>query len=115
MNNMKPTQEQIKEFWEWCGFKFYQPIENGAIDVVYPDDTVCLSPVKLAFPLLDLNNLFKYAVPKLTRYEMFIITGICHVHVNIGSTYEKGDNELPELALFWAIWKLIKRGIYATH
>uniref|UniRef100_A0A6M3JNV7 Uncharacterized protein n=1 Tax=viral metagenome TaxID=1070528 RepID=A0A6M3JNV7_9ZZZZ len=78
MVSEKPTNEQIKEFWEWCGFK----VALGKL-YWYPDKE--FSPAR-RLPSVDLNNLFKYAVPKL---NMPVI---------------------PALALFWAIWEVIKKG-----
>jgi hypothetical protein len=102
---MKPTEEQIKEFWEWCGFKPYKgicgywiPPDNKAADIL---------------PELDLNNLFKYAVPKLIKelplgtLTLECFNGgkwICEFTGYDGAEAE--DTNLS-LALFWAIWKVI--------
>ncbi len=57
MEAKEPTEEQIREFWEWCGFVhgswqgWFEPKENGGRYI--GDD----------LPPVDLNNLFKYAVP----------------------------------------------------
>ena len=59
----QPTKARIKEFWERIGFKFQQPLEGGAIDVLYPDGGFCLSSSKTAILPIDPNNLFRYAVP----------------------------------------------------
>jgi len=48
-------EEQIKEFWEWCGLNFYEC--DGRLWAETPSG----GAVELT---LDLNSLFKYAVPK---------------------------------------------------
>lgn len=111
---MLPTNEQIKELWEWCGLRR----GNKGINKNYytePDARYYTIPVwKLK---LDLNNLFKYAVPKLPVEAKI---GFYYYGENAGADkyfafIGKGDNlykdawsEEPALALFWAIYKLIK-------
>ena len=119
----EPTDEQVKEFWEWCGF--YQ--EDGES---YMDSTpykVWKHPSNLlhdfgykAFPglLVDLNNLFKYAVPKVTYCELIKVGrpdyhGCWCGYVSIRPSYELGkalfvEDEDPALALFWAIYKVME-------
>ena len=84
----KPTEAQIKEFWEWCGYNW----------VTYAMGEV---------PSLDLNNLFKYAVPKITDYTLGKhFPGGCYAEVYKDTKYHRGysiDKD-PALALFWAIW-----------
>jgi len=119
MNN--PTDEQVKEFWEWCGFKHDVPFPELAKrkDILNPErftkeqwyipGAYCGS-----VPDIDLNNLFKYAVPKLLGYCLFK-QGKNHVAMAIPFKGDSGicDNgETPTLALFWAIWEIIKGGIY---
>ena len=66
---MKPTKEEIKEFWEWCGFKYW--INWGGAAITRPDGmskgfskhTV----ERVKYPKLDLRNLFKYAVPEYRK------------------------------------------------
>jgi hypothetical protein len=100
----EPTQEVIKEFWEWYGFEH---IGGYTIEWIAPDGQTCLD----VLPPIDLNNLFKWAVPKVqTRYEIAIIlppgnTGRAIVRI--------GHNEPVDMltlkdALFWAIYQVIK-------
>lgn len=56
----KPTQEQIKRFWEWCGLKGYCALW-GCFRKSPENCSVC---TYWHYRKLDLNNLFKYAVPK---------------------------------------------------
>ena len=113
MINEQPTQEQIREFWEKFGFRFCQPVEGGAVDVLYPDGSLCLSPSKIAIPPIDLNTLFKYAVPKLFEQDVdlklysedeywfcYILKRFTNkiIHYTIGYLD-------PTLALFWALWQ----------
>ena len=96
---MKPTNEQIKEFWEWCGQVTVRRVrshEPGSFrDQAY-------------YPTLDLNNLFKYAVPKLEwrSFEFEIIADEWHCSINPDGIIGTGKD--PALALFWAIYEVIK-------
>jgi len=104
----EPTREQLREFWEWCGFEL---VAGVAVPYwLYPDGR----PITRSddVPRLDLNNLFKWAVPKLTGCHLYAHRekGIrmWTSYVN-GETIEATDDD-PALALFWAIWEVIKSG-----
>ena len=115
----KPTEEQIREFWEWCGL-LYEGYGNA-------------NRLKAKnLPPIDLNNLFKYAVPKLLEeyniesYSFKQCDNWYYSEVNIwrkGSTkhsfeilhdehiakhFEQGTDldEITALALFWALWQV---------
>ena len=117
----KPTQEQIKEFWEWCGctLTYEMPLE-GDTPTYYG-----LNPQgQIAYLRLDLNNLFKYAVPKLPFEKIhdqifFIHYATDEWRCQLGDYWGDDerrqtdilvieDAETPALALFWAIYKVIK-------
>jgi len=117
----EPTKEQIKAFWEWCGIKERFESDTGTWYYHYPNR---VNDIEL--PPVDLNNLFKYAVPKfqdmgnpvtLEAYEhkgyLARVYKDCFTQRPDGS-YEpflepigecKDDD--PALALFWAIWEVI--------
>ena len=65
---MNPTDEQIKKFWERCGFWQYT-IWHGFMGLTSHKEWI--DPKGDIYgdnlPPIDLNNLFKYAVPKLKR------------------------------------------------
>jgi len=117
-NKGQPTQEQLKRFWEWCGFQFWQPVEGGAIDVLDPDGSFYLSPSKLAIPSLDLNNLFKHAVPRATKdgftveleasNKSEIYWAMAIDYRNLPEEVYWSDSKDPALALFWAIWEAME-------
>ena len=106
----KPTDAQIKAFWEWCGLvqvnssastevsnsceamALDRPI-NGWYKPDYEKGTSKLISFRDA-PIIDLNNLFKYAVPKLGSNDMALLAKW------IRQVVEGKD---PALALFWAI------------
>ncbi len=108
---MKPTDKQIKEFWKWCGIDFFET--DGSL--------MGKTPIGGVFELkVDLNNLFKYAVPKLTQpNEPFYFIGLSYDaessdwDVLIADVDEQGieyktiDND-PALALFWACYEVMK-------
>jgi len=62
MEARKPTPAEIREFWEWCGLEHKR---QDGIDYWYSADAKPLLNGYDKSPELDLNNLFKYAVPKL--------------------------------------------------
>ena len=115
--NKMPNEAQIKEFWEWCGRK----------NMIFVDG-LCLhddSNGHRTWLDLDLNNLFKYAVPKLLnnnhpikgQIEASFWNGIGVWYCRISSTaesssfnYVEGVADTPALALFKAIWEVIHNG-----
>jgi len=105
---MEPTQEQIKEFWERYG---YTGKLAGIEDIGEREGKLVY-----VYPPIDLNNLFKYAVPKLEaqKFRMMITynnikrpnkeymyrVSFCKFKTNSwGKAYDKD----PALALFWAL------------
>jgi len=121
---MKPTEEQIKEFWEWCGFKQLPKGKEGfhferGIKVMNwlspnPDRQEWFYSQHF-LPRIDLNNLFKWAVPKLLGLglDIDIWNGLADKEtrwgVGINSMIRevaKGYEGDPALALFWAIWEV---------
>jgi len=118
----EPTQEQIKELWEWCGLKLYSENIQLSSGLWWPDLWECPEGGVSFTPDLDLNNLFKYAVPKLEfvrlqwqpyiKHHSVLVTirtlaGIPNKNVVGGLEIKEGGND-PALALFWAIWGIIK-------
>jgi hypothetical protein len=97
----KPSKEQIKEFWEWCGLT-----QNHWTKEWFVNPHTRAEPQ----PVLDLNNLFKYAVPKLhtVRLEYDYFEQGKQFGVSTAgnrTTYARAND--PALALFWAIWEVI--------
>ena len=97
---MKPTEEQIKKFWEGCGLcQSEQQIQTGYR--YYPD--------------IDLNNLFKYAEETLVNH--FIDTTTTEEEYRQAyydflckwlKDYIWNEPHDPALALFWAIYKVME-------
>jgi len=102
MSDKQPTPEQIEKVWEWCGWEWHPAIELWKS----PAPESCLGYGTL--PLINLDNLFQWAVPKLITCELRVITGMWHAHVSVGAKHTYGDNEDPALALFWAILEVIE-------
>lgn len=106
----EPTHAEIKELWELVGFEFeyawsdYQPYKDPS-GVIQHHGTP-----------IDLNNLFKWAVPKV--YDMEIrklnrFDGECQtaysVRVRLARKcwmMEVRDKEL-KWAMFWAYYKVL--------
>lgn len=94
----EPTIEQVKELWEWCGLTFEHPesnwfrirdgnsefVRNSGGGNIWFDGTMLMP---------HLNNLFKYAVPKidLPNYKLAEIRFYPH--------WQGTDNWLCELTL----------------
>ena len=98
---MKPTQEQIKEFWEWCGFRF---VEDKGYDytlreweVHYPNGEWHHAYKSEIGELIDLNNLFKYAVPFVVKKY-----GLAIVRLELLASIFRAikEDKDPPLALF---------------
>ena len=119
---MKPTEEQVREFWEKLGVQLEHEWTD---DVSGYRITDCICEVcrksdwppaqdKRCYPPIDLNNLFKWAVPKLREldftgvYFLPLSDGRWHVKVDILRLADDWGNEVqdPALALFWAIYKV---------
>lgn len=108
---IKPTDKELQEFWRWCGFEIFEQDTRFEHQVLYrlsPTDTwKHLGEVRL-----DLNNLFKYAVPRPPSYNPDVrmiqsITfdyGQCRIIDVMGEEYI-GENEDPTQALYQAIQK----------
>ena len=113
---MKPNEEQIKRFWEHFGWRHCE--SNLWLD---PEGYSVLSRDSESLPIsLDLDNLFKYAVPKVFRMGfddmecrldsrrdgdgyMWLLTSRY-----LGGTKRSDYLTDPSLALFWAIYKVIE-------
>lgn len=128
MTDKQPTQEQIKEFWEWCGLKwFWNHNPDCRCDAVDNDDSMRSwyykdgNEWKLATrfwnePMkVDLSNLFQYAVPKLGHYHLQNTPLKDSKHY---ARVQSADNKWaevyandPALALFWAIYSVIKEEV----
>lgn len=113
----KPTKEQIQQFWEKCGFRFCLSASENPHYWLDPQGRAVNSP-----PPPDLNNLFKWAVPKLDEGEfdisLYRLLGEHKEDYTEGWTASVGNDGLniavyksdnnPAIALFWAIWEVLK-------
>jgi len=104
-----PSNEEIKEFWEWCGFTYIMNYDDSSII------EECRSPIgERLVPTIDLNNLFRYAVPFL--FSMGLQTHLASMsstnHIaKITDAFGKFEDVIsvakdPALALFWALDKV---------
>lgn len=109
---MRPTTEQIRTFWEWAGFR----IEDGPSA---PAGKVIRSRCKYPnghrgyIPVISLNNLFKWAMPKLINdigtmaTYMLACDAMYEAIEKVNFSEKKAEyNGEPALALFWAIWEV---------
>lgn len=110
---MKPNKEQAKKFWERFGFRRVNCPEPE-IEWAYTHPDGGYYSFK-GYPPIDLNNLFKYAVPKYIELDS---SG--DSPNNIDNAYRRlferwlkrlhWDNwQDPALSLFWAIYKVIEQ------
>jgi hypothetical protein len=109
---MKPTEEQIREFWEWCGlgcihyWKFLQTTPLWGLDCIkcgkkYRSSQWATGHAPVIgdhkdYPPIDLNNLMKYAPRRITveLWRTILRRWVAKI---------AGDYEKDTLALFWAI------------
>ena len=114
----RPTQEQIERFWEWCGFKF-QTLKELKPQYRHEANRRWLYPTGETggLPPIDLNNLFRWAVPKLGYLELKFAPNKLLPSVKVESIDSQpgadepfyAQGETPALALFWAISKVINQ------
>lgn len=113
----QPTQEQVQKFWEWCGFKRLPEGRSGyhfehgqkVMNWMPPgakDDLSTWQSLDYT-PPIDLNNLFKYAVP-IVLYKLEE-RGFKYA---LGVLFDQWQRRYQEhkdfdTALFWAIWEVI--------
>ena len=106
------NKEQIKQFWEWCGFW----TETGQLwHFPEPEGHRFL----FNLPKIDLNNLFKYAVPKVRekgcrtmlsdKTEGDVVMYMGRVYGRQTDGFLDAYDKESELALFCAIWKVIPK------
>ncbi len=132
----EPTQEQVKEFWEWCGCQVILSAATARFTwhIIFPDNI--WNKLDNLSEILDLNNLFKYAVSKLLKdgynieyYNFQPNEYLAYAEVNVwrkGATkhefevlhdehivknFQQGDSldNVTALALFWAIYSMIDK------
>ena len=98
----EPTDGEVKEFWELCGLS-----KRGGYWWQSPDGKHHLTANNP--PPINLNSLFKYAVPKLGYW---LISAERYSRVGAVAQYEGKTatffNEDPAIALFWAIYEVLK-------
>ncbi len=117
-----PTEEQIKEFWEWCGLKAFKKRYTTEYNHLIEKEGFFDSDGNEV--VLDLNNLFKYAVPKVPNFSEVEIyqenhSWTCGLWINHKDSHQglyvtyrdmvKGSGTEPALALFCAIWEVMHK------
>ena len=97
MNEIKsakePTEAQIKELWEGCGLKkphYFWRSPSG-------------KQLTAGTPPVDLNNLWEYVIPQLCK-EYRNWRSVLHDWIDQCT----GDYGKDTLALFWAIYEVMK-------
>ncbi len=111
-----PTEAQVKEFWEKCGLHYYPDCECIRIKGICWGESEETHGINghwhFTRPSIDLNNLFKYAVPKVLEGGRDINLGntssgwACIIIDGNGETCNEDKD--PALALFWAIYPILK-------
>ena len=104
-----PTGKQQERFWVWCGFQMRFP-QWGGYDLAgistgyyFPNGT----PPPGAFyitdlPEITLSNLFQWALPKVKKRPDW------ETVLREWMDNPTDDQHKDALALFWAIWEVIK-------
>jgi len=123
----EPTQKQVKEFWEWCGFRQLQWANIGwhyeQTKKVMNWTHDLLEYGSLDFlPRIDLNNLFKYEPITEKGYRIELIRykrkaddvinagNIAIIKDGAGEIVAMWVKETLEDALFWALWQVKNKG-----
>lgn len=114
----EPTREELKKFWEWCGFEFgietsYEKYDDYREHEVfyYPNLRRMRGEQLYHLPSPDLTNLFKYAVPKLDAHTLSKQEGEAEHKASVkfnGRSSGIVYNADPALALFWAIYQVME-------
>jgi len=94
----EPSGEQIWRLWEWCGLYIDGKYHDTGRNIWRDLQGNLVSTID---PPIDLNSLFRWAMPKLSQYDK---TKILSNWFNVITNNPKED---PALALFWAIYPLI--------
>lgn len=122
-NMDKPTKEHQKKFWEWCGFTDVQIGQlTGTMQGWFNGELVHIPNID---SLEFMWFLFKYAVPKVMKVigedgMIFFHHPLDHPEVWYVDLLDADGNSIdlngnvhysadPALALFWAIWEIIKK------
>ena len=121
-----PSENEIRRFWEWCGFTRHPSYTYYEAPFGKDNKVPCwVSPlgntIEEGMPPIDLNNLFRYAAPKLIgdyKYSLGLETDVDYHTRESTYTFSFSNDPLvinsqvtdkdPALALFWAIYKLIE-------
>ena len=99
----EPTQEQIKEFWEWCGFTYrHAEIVDASACKIFITSSY-FNGIETQIPDANLNNLFEYAIPQIAK-EYHNWKSILHDWVESLT----GDYEKDVLLLFAQLYDIIK-------
>ena len=112
----KPTDAQVKEFWEWCGLKVIWVEGSFAIkehwEIYNSYEEVVWDGYKLE-DSIDLNNLWEYAVPKALgilakRGYIPPIMKLFQLWYDglVSLTGDSSNVEQGALALFWVLDKI---------
>ena len=109
----EPTKEQIKWFWEQCGFyqhssSYHFEKTEKVLDWCTPEGAVIYQvSLKGMLPRIDLNNLFEYAVPNNWSIDFYFgIAHNCIIALPSGKEFDGSGRSYSE-ALFWAIYKAL--------
>jgi len=111
----KPTKTQIREFWKPYGFRLISRgklLQSGirSVDVwQYPDGTTGFTPG------IDLNNLFRWAVPTAIGLLESRFDALTNKIRALELLFQKWLDKIregysDEDALFWALYPYIKGG-----
>lgn len=115
------SEERLKRFWEWCGFKarYIQHCTREQAGKHLGTRTFAgyeypSGEHRIKLPELTLNNLFKWAVPRVAAYNLYnFVPEVSHFACVMGDPegdWRCANDTDPATALFLAIEKLIEEG-----
>ncbi len=103
---MKPTDKQKQEFWELCGLTYTEDDTTFTEWRTASGELVCCGHTNKCLPI-DLNNLFKYAVPKLDKLTLEWDSFAKDMWWARADGEYDAISKDPADGLFWAIYKAL--------
>jgi hypothetical protein len=110
---MQVKQEDLDKFWAWCGWELKQEEIIDASKRKVTMRSAWRNGIETQFPDLDLNSIYKYAIPKLQKEGYTIDLTASEECFTANIFYKDGRlsndaSDSPAKALFNAIMKVIE-------
>jgi len=97
---------ELKEFWEKCGFTYFQT--NSGWVWVCPDGETQV----ITLPLITLDNLFKYAVPLLRHLKHISFSYSSYYGYRSGIVIYRSGDEALDSGFYSGLYKDPAQALY---